>query len=72
MKRKINVRNIFEKNEEKIWLTAFGVHMACGVACLIGKKLGVEKQVAYVVLPIELANTSVGVYGLYVTLTEEE
>ncbi len=72
MKRKINVRNIFEKNEEKIWLTCFGAHMACGMACLIGKKLGVEKQVTSVVLPIELVNVSIGAYGLYVNLTEEE
>ena len=69
MKRKIDVRNIFENNEEKIWLTGFGVHMACGVACLIGKKRGVEKQVASAVLPIEIVNTSVSIYGLYVALT---
>ena len=71
MKRKINVRNIFEKNDERIAFTCLGAHMACGVACLIGKKLGVEDQVASVVLPIEIVNTSVGIYGLYVTLTKE-
>lgn len=72
MKRKINVRNIFEKYDEKILLASYGVHIACGTALLIGKKLGVEKQIASVVLPIELVTVSAGIYGLYVELTDEE
>ena len=71
MKRKINVRNIFDKHEEKISIIANGVNVGCGAALVIGKKLGVEKQVASVVLPISIVNISVGIYGLYVALTDE-
>lgn len=71
MKRKINVRKVFEKYDEKLLLISYGVHFTCGAALLIGKKLGVEKQVASVVLPIEIVTVSVGIYGLYVELTDE-
>lgn len=71
MKRKINVREIFEKHDKQIWLTVHGINMACGIACLVGKELNVEKEIAMVCLPIELVNITVGAYGLYTALTEE-